>query len=632
MISRMKRYYIKIAVVLMSMLLLNSCDDDRWYIDNYTPSLAYRKLSIDPLNLNFGAEKETGTLNVTAQDASWKFTANATAQWARLSPISGNSSAKIVVSVDDNFDPTTSRTALWQFSDNEDDFDYTRNITVTQGAAGYFARPANKADETIQVSATRTTRSIGIVSNGDWTPECDQNWVQCTKNGDNLSITVQENTSTFETDRVARVNIICNKNNTSVVTVVQNPPKITAKTEELHYSSRGGTYSLSVESEVAWKTTTSATWLTVSPSSANAGKTTLTITAAGSNSVDQRTANVYIKVGEMQKYQIPIRQDGLQISVSKTSLSYGYKASSQTISVTSDVEWNVVSKPDFVTSVTPASSQAGTKSVQIAVSANTGGVRTGEVVLGNAAVSGLSRRISITQEGATMQASETEIILGSVAGSKHEITLSTNDDWTAKMQTGTWASVSPTGGSGTATVTVTAQDNPTLQSRTDVLVVQPAMAQPILIAAKQEGRYLRVDKTHLAFFVLGGKETLTVSTDGTFKVESNVSWAKVSTNAKTITVEVSQMVGNDKREGKLIITMTDLQEGSLTVEVPVSQQNGQIISTENFTEDECWNLEQAPNVKFTVTGFSTDNDWSPKHSTTQISVTSFDSDTDWSMK
>ena len=313
-------------------------------------------------------------------------------------------------------------------------------------------------------------------------------------------------------------------------------------------------------------------------------------------------------MGTTQKYQIPVRQQGLYVIADKTTLQFGFQSSFQEIAISSNTEWQVISKPNFVTSVTPNGTQQGNKKLQITVSPNEGIQREGDVVVGVPNVSGLQQKVHIVQEGPYMQPDAFTVNLGSTKDSKHKITLNTNDDWNARMQTGTWATVSPTSGTGTAEVTITVEDNPTLTERTDNMIVTCPNANDINVTILQKGRFLNVDKSQLSFFVMGGKEILTITTDATYEVHSTVEWAKVMRDGNIIIIEVGELFECDLREGAIIITMTGLKQGEYKLTIPIYQRKGIVFDVVNFTKDECWDLTNGQQ-NISVEGFGTDYNW-----------------------
>lgn len=604
----MKRYthYILLVICIFTTLLASCVDNGDMvsfeekilHVANYDNWQSLKNVAAIP--------DKAEVIKVKATNVAWKFT-ELTANWITLSPMSGRGDADVQVIVAENTDPTTARTATWKFSSEEPGMDYNCSMSLSQEAAGYFIRTEKTL---VEVAAPATTCSIKVSANCEWSATSNQSWVTCNTTQNSLTLTINENTTTIDKDREAKISLNRGSVTEAIVEVRQNPANITAKTDELVFQNTGGIYKLDVTSEVSWTASTSSTWFEVSPSSALAGKTTLSITALPNNSANERTANVYIKVGTNQKYKIPVRLLKSYVTANKSSLKFGFQSSSQNITISSNTAWQIISKPDFVT-VTLTDKQQGNNDIQINVSANEGSQREGDVVIGVPNVSGLQQKIHIIQEGPYMQPDVFTIDLGSTKGSKHKITLNTNDSWTAYMQYATWATVSPTSGTGTAEVTITVDDNPTLNERTNKMLVTCANAKDIEVTVVQKGRYLNVDKSELWFFTSAGEEILTIDTDASYEVKSTVNWATVSRSGNIITVKVSELSNGNQRDGAVVITMTGLSQGEKTITIPIYQRKGANFNVVNFTDDECWDLDKGL-LNFSVDGFGADTDWNMK--------------------
>lgn len=612
--------------VCFCMALLSACKDE--VPGNvYQPALEAKSLSITPQSLKAKAIGETLKIEVRSTNMAWKFT-DVVDKWIMLSPMNGRETTNVQLTVAENLDPTTGRTTVWKFTDDEPDYNRSCTMSLTQDAPGYYVIP----EETqIEIGASAATRGIYVFANAQWTATSGQSWVTCSTNESTLTLNIEENTTTFDKDREATVTITCG-NSKAYVTVRQHPANITATTETLVYSNIGGTYSLNVESDVSWTASTSQSWLSVDPESAPAGKRSLYITSSPNISATERTANVYIKVGTKQMYQIPVRQQKSYVTLDKSLLEYGIKESSQNITVSSNTEWQVISTPDFVT-ITPTGMQQDNKDLQIFVSANKGEKREGDVVIGVPNVTGLQQTVHIVQEGAYMQATSFSVSLGSVKDSQHKITLNTNDDWTAHMLYGDWAKVSPKEGSGVAEITITVDDNPTLKERVDTLIVDGSLTNGLRVATVQKGRYLNVNKGAIWFFENKKEDLLTITTDASYIVNCTVDWAKVTQNDNVIMITVEELPEGGQRDGTIEITMTGLMEGEYKITIPIYQRKGTTFNITSFTTDESWDLAKDQHIEIKVEGFGGDDNWNPKdNNSAKIDVTTFGNDNNWNSK
>jgi hypothetical protein len=148
-----------------------------------------------------------------------------------------------------------------------------------------------------------------------------------------------------------------------------------------------GTATFEVNCNVAWKVHAYQGWLTVTPESGD-GKSVVvvTITASDNNDGDAREGIVEVVAGDL-KEQITVSQSKtVTLTFSKTEAELEdviMPAATAVVTVTSNVDWELSSKSDWLT-VTPSRGLASTKPVVLTISTqmnSTSGVREGEFVL-----------------------------------------------------------------------------------------------------------------------------------------------------------------------------------------------------------------------------------------------------------
>lgn len=142
------------------------------------------------------------------------------------------------------------------------------------------------------------------------------------------------------------------------------------------------------------------------------------------------------------------------LTVSPGSLNFSTAASSQNVSVTSNIAWSVTDDQSWI-SVSPASgSNNGT--VAVSVTANGGAARSGNVTISG---SGITRVVTISQSGTTasLSVSPTSISYGSGAGSQN-VAVTSNTSWSVSDNQ-SWISASPTSGTNNGTVAVSVTAN-----------------------------------------------------------------------------------------------------------------------------------------------------------------------------
>jgi hypothetical protein len=237
--------------------------------------------------------------------------------------------------------------------------------------------------------------------------------------------------------------------------------------------------------------------------------------------------------------------------------------------------------------------------------------------------------VSVSQKGKYLTINNTALSYTSKGGAI-DITVSTNDSWTARIENNsTWISLSQTSGSGTANIKVTAADNPSVNSRSEYVIIETPHGQNIRVLLRQNARYLTIDNNYLLFYSKGGtSEAITVSTDGTYSITTSQPWLSITQSANTFTVTASENSGIDTRFGKIVIALTDLQEGTYSLTLEVTQLNyGGTFLRKDYDDDNNWDNMGNSTGSLSITGFGSDKNYDTNTSSgTSLSVSGYQSD------
>lgn len=554
-------------------------------------------------------EGGTDNVHVTCQNARWRFDGT-DASWLTLSPRSGEADATVTIDAQPNTDPMTGRSMTYAFTCADADWPFSHQFRVTQDSPGYYVIPG---ESTLTCGASAQTLDVNVDANAQWTAASDKYWLTVTTSASKLTMQLSENTTDLTADRIAHVTLTCG-NRSASITVNQQPPNVAVERDEIVYEPEGGVKALDIRSDVAWTASCSQSWINLAPSEGQAGTTQMHIQATANASKSERTANVYINVGGNRLYSIPIRQRGMYVDVSVSSLPvFNYNGGSQTLTITSNTDWTVIDKPNFV-SVSPTAGGKGTTNITITAPANNSDkALSGDITFGNANITGLQARVHVEQDCANIGLSEQTITVPSVAGSSHNLTITADQSWTAAFAQGTWAHVTPTAGNGTTTLTLTADDNPSINQREDVLTITPTVTTtPLIFQFIQSGRILEVSTTELTINPKGGtSDPLIITTDGTYEVAKEGEWFTISQSDNTITATATANESEDVREGSITMTMTNLPDGeSLTRTITVRQYPPDSIEGGGFSDDKNWDFDEGgSDATITVGGFTDDKNW-----------------------
>ena len=159
-----------------------------------TQTLTFRQEKTDSLSVSDSGSGNTRTITVTS-NGSWTATENAA--WLTLSKTSGTGNASITVTLQPNT-TSSARTAPITFTCGS----VTKTLSITQ-----------VKEDTLNVSTSGNgdTRTITVVSNGNWTATDNASWLTLSKTSgsgnESITATLQPNTGTSR--RTATVTFTC---------------------------------------------------------------------------------------------------------------------------------------------------------------------------------------------------------------------------------------------------------------------------------------------------------------------------------------------------------------------------------------------------------------------------------------
>ena len=244
-----------------------------------------------------------------------------------------------------------------------------------------------------------------------------------------------------------------------------------------------------------------------------------------------------------------------------------------------------------------------------------------------------SLTVSVSQDGKYLTINNPLLSCTSKGGTI-DITVSTNDTWTATVSEGaSWISLSKDKGNGTADIEAIISDNASVNERSGSIVIEANHGQSVKISITQDARYLTVDTREVLFYAKGGtSETITVSTDGTFKIDCTDSWLSINQTDNTFTVTATENEGNDARVGKINISLTDLVEGAYSLTLTVTQlNNGGSFLLNSYDEDTNYDKNnKGTTTSLTISGFGPDKSYdSTTTSGTTLTISNYKSDSSW---
>lgn len=573
-------------------------------------------LTVEPTELSFPGKGKTTSVLVIA-NCSWA--AKCSQEWVSLNVLD---SSELAITVDDNPSDNYREATVY--------ISYGKNQTVSISLIQYPAS-ISSSDATLKYSNKASKYDITITSEIAWNAVISGSWIMVTPTSGSegeteVSIEVTPNTSVnnrtgyvaFKTDDYERFQVQIEQEGLYIESV-----------EELSFRSIENSQTIEIRSNTDWEILSSPSWLSFSNTSGTEdGK----ITVTASENPDLASRSGIIEVGQRGlslKCEIKVTQSGRTLSSDTTLLEFSDKDSEQTFELLSDGSWNSICSDSWFTA-TPISGNGDT-TITVKVEENTDNKdRNGTI---SYSFGNQSTDVEVHQLGKYFNIDDEAFEFNSHGGN-HTISLSTNETWTAQiMDNVEWLSLSSDAGDSDADIILSAKDNPSVNSRSAEVLITPKHSQTIKISAHQKARYLNVSSESIMFFSAGGtSEFIAIDTDGTYEISSDASWFNINEDNKAgFTVTSESYKQPETRAGKIYISLTDLVEGSLTLELSVIQiGEGCSFIIEGYSEDKDWGDFGDSNFTFSIISYSSDQNWDTTHQPkVTIIITGYTGDDDW---
>ena len=520
-----------------------------------SPTLEF-SLSAD--TLFFTPQSDRKSVSITS-NLSWE--ASTRVYWFTLSKTSGEGDGTLVVEATENTsiekrEGTITFKSLAGFS----------TLTIVQEGV----EPVFEVDpDTLSFTYKSTSAVLTVTSNQSWKVSTDDSWLSLSSTGDMYGpiVSVQATENTTSTSREGAVTFTAG-DSTYVVPVTQAARTLSVDTESLTFTSAGGSQTVTVEGDTPFDVTSEADWLTL-----DIRGTSVVVKAAANASITEREAQIIVSASGLTEgtisQTITVTQEAAAptFSVTPTSATFTSSGGNKTLTVTSNQAWTASSDAAWLT----LSETSGTGNATLSVTAETNNAtssRSGTVTF---KAGGTSYTVSISQEGAasTFSVTPTSASFTSSGGSV-TLTITSNQSWTASTSA-TWLTLSNNSGMGDATLTITAEVNPSISSRTEAIAFT-AGGTSYRVSVTQDGATptFSITPTSASFTSSGGNKTLTVTSNQSWTVSSDVTWLSLSDSSGsgdvTLTVTVSANTSINSRFGTITF-----KAGGTSYEVSISQ-------------------------------------------------------------
>lgn len=354
-------------ILLIGMIAFNACTESTTQNTRYVVSLHANYLHPEQTDFSFPDSKGASMqFTIQSQDTPWKIE-NAP-EWLTISPTSGSATTTVSLTVPENT-WATPRSCTVTLSSTSEDWQFSKQISVTQPGATPYAEIGQTE---FVFDGKAHSVSVDARSNFNWTLSGNNiAWVSAVYDDAKKVVNISVPANDTQEERSAKVDVVFNGQVYTTFYVVQAPAEASVAADPLNFTINGGSYTVVVSSEAPWKTSTSLSWLDISPASGDAGTTTVKVSTAPNPYNDARSGLLYFNFTSSAKQiaAIEVHQDGVQMDLDDSEL-YNLPAVAGTFSyaLTGNVDWEVTQVPDFMT-ISPMSG-SGSKTVSISVQDN----------------------------------------------------------------------------------------------------------------------------------------------------------------------------------------------------------------------------------------------------------------------
>ncbi len=395
-------------------------------------------------------------------------------------------------------------------------------------------------------------------------------------------------------------------------TGTENEPEITPEikftedivTSGISVESAEQSITLSFSSNVAWSATVSADWLTISPSSGEAGKNSVKVEVEENRTGQPRSATITISDKEStQKVSVTVRQEALKASltVSPESLEFSANKGEEMLNVTSNTDWVITKDAEWIT--LDSDKGKGLATIAAGVTENTSLTsRTGTITVSTSDGS-VKKTVSVRQSGAdvifTIDKNEFNV---AAVGESFSVKVTHNIGYKINSQP-EWVKQTDKVPSGnTDTYTFTAEANTSTEAREGVIVFCNDNNECVPVTVKQTGANatLSVSPAELAFTAKSESKTFSIASNTAWTATSSAPWAKInaasgSGNAQVV-VSAEENTAITQRSATVTIKTAD---GKASATVKVTQSSANVIFSVDRNEFDVAAAGESFSVKVT---------------------------------
>lgn len=350
--------------------------------ENNTPFI-----SVSDKNLTFASIGETQSITVESNIA-WKVVAD-DYEWLTITPTKGELGVTTMKIEAEANRENNDRKATVTLSGTGSDDKVTAEITILQQNDGPYII---LSESEIDVPSVGCDKSVTIESNISWSASCSADWITLSPKSGNKGATTMQITvkpHSQETPRSATIKISNSEQGVSKeIKVTQFTPYIKTDKSSINFAATNNSaQTVVITTNLAWKISCDADWITIMPRVGDAGTTAVEIIPLDNNLSQERTATIEVKATDDKittsaKIVVTQQAGTPYLSVSTNYFEVLESGGSKSVTINANCSWKASSSADWI-NVSP-SAGSNTATITIKVDKNTtSDVREAKVIVEN---------------------------------------------------------------------------------------------------------------------------------------------------------------------------------------------------------------------------------------------------------
>lgn len=317
-------------------------------------------------------------------------------------------------------------------------------------------------EEAVELDMKNNSRTVTISSKVNWAAISDSNWLVFEPSKGNAGETEVKITSKLNEDKENSGTIMFSSNDAgnlkdipltvTQTTLITNWITLPEKAVELDIKNNSST--ITITSETAWTAISGVNWLTLEPSSGNAGVTEVKVTSTLNEDMETSGSITFNsrEEGHFKEKQLQVKQVALMtdwITLPEGAVELDIKNNVKTVTVSSKVDWTAASDDNWII-IEPSSGKAGTTKAKITSTLNEDKITSGTITF-DSSQEGHFKEKKLTVKTVLSTTLPDVNLLLSIKSPTSSITLTTAYGWKIESCP-EWLTASPSKGSRTTNI------------------------------------------------------------------------------------------------------------------------------------------------------------------------------------